>query len=347
MMINKKIQMMIISCAVMLLSCNKEYDSFTDPAVEFKIEKTAVDILEPVYVENLGKGEMFSFWPGDEGHSYALKDIMRNYGLGANRVNNSFEYFYTRSGTYTMTIVACSYDELEGDYVESADSVIITVNPGENGNNFVSFSIDNALSGYSPEGIIKGDMITVPIGFINRQAGLEDKDFAVLINGRPPRFQVSSSTAKVFGEDDTELKGNGQDVYKLNLIDTATMEPIERKFKVVQDGNEHDYKVAAMFYPELGSFAILGQNVVPYSTNGSIPDEELVNKLKLSNPAYAFFGVLLFNTAEKLRNVVPVFDITDGAKLYLKGSDTEIVSGSTEVDMIVSPTRFEVKLTKN
>ena len=156
-------------------ACNIDYEIFIEPKSKFLLENTTFDVLEPVFVENLGSGERFTFWPGDEGQNYSEVNNSRNSGLSPNR-GLDFEYSYLRSGTYTMTIIASSFNEETGNYVTSIDSIQITINPGNNGNNFTRFAIDNAFAGYSPEGVIEGENISIPIGFINRSAGISDTD---------------------------------------------------------------------------------------------------------------------------------------------------------------------------
>jgi len=331
---------------IILLSCVDEYSSFIEPVVKIEIEKTNFNVLEPVYVTNLSQGELFSFWPGDEGQNFALRNSSRNTGLSPNR-GNDFEYVYLRSGTYSMVIVASSYNELTGNYVEKIDSVSITINPGNQGNNFLSFAIDNAWPGYSPAGIIEEDKITIPLAYISRLSAVDDQYYGYLINRRPPLFSVNSSTAKVYSEEGTLLNGTGTDNYRINLIDTATMEPIVKEFTVVQDDNERIYQVAALFYPEMFSISILGADAVKYSYDGrSTPPEEEIRKERLAYPDHSFFGVLVFGNQDALSNTAPTFSITEGAKLILKDTGQEIISGETAVDFTNPPVTFEIHSTK-
>jgi len=137
----------IITCiSLYLLACSAEYDNFVEPKAEMELDKTTVDVLEPVYIKNLGSGETFSFWPGDEGQDYSKVGESKNTGLPPNR-GIDFEYTYLRSGTYTITLIASSLDEESGKFVQHLTSRQITVNPGNNGNNFTRFAIDNALAG--------------------------------------------------------------------------------------------------------------------------------------------------------------------------------------------------------
>ncbi len=324
-------------------ACNIDYEIFIEPKSEFSLEKTTFDVLEPVFVENLGSGERFTFWPGDEGQNYSEVNSSRNSGLSPNR-GLDFEYSYLRSGTYTMTIIASSFNEETGNYVTSMNSVQITINPGNNGNNFTRFAIDNAFAGYSPEGIIEGENISVPIGFINRASGISDTDYAALINKRPPLFSVNSSTAKVYSEEGQQLIGRGDDNYNLNVIDEETLEPIIRKFTVVQDDLPREYSVAAMFYPEIEYLSVMGSDALKYSKDGlsTISEEEII-ELQLAYPDKTYFGVFLIGVKpDDLKKATIGFDLEAGTKLYLKESGEEIISGVTTIDISNPPVDFQM-----
>jgi len=325
-----------------ILACN-EYDIFVEPKAEMELSKTTMDIFEPVYIKNLGKGETFSFWPGDEGQDYSKIAESRNAGLPPNR-GIDFEYAYLRSGTYTITMIASSFNEETGKLVQQVSTQQITVNPGNNGNNFTRFAIDNALAGYSPEGVIAGNKISIPIGFINRVSGISDNDYAVLINKRPPLFSANSSSAKVYSEEGTLLQGRGDDDYQLNLLDVNTLEPIIRKFTVVQDGLPNEYAVAALFYPEISDLKVLGSTAIEYSKDGlSTVSEDEIQKLQLAYPGRTFFGVFLVGvTPNQLKAAILNFTLTDGVSLHLKATGEEIISGTTPVDISETPVDFEI-----
>lgn len=342
----KKHIILAVSLVLIFGSCSTEYDIFVEPKADFVLERTTFDVMEPVYVQNTGIGETFTFWPGDEGQDYSQVDISRNEGLPPNR-GKDFEYSYLRSGTYTMTVIASSYNEETGKFVQDINTVQITVNPGNNGNNFTKFAIDNALAGYSPEGIIEDSLISIPIGFINRASGISDTVYAGLINKRPPLFSVNSSSAKVYSEEGTLLIGRGDDDYDLNLIDEVTLSPIVRKFTVVQDDISKEYSVAAIFYPEISNLTVLGTSALQYSEDGiSSADEDEIKELQLAYPDKTFYGVFLVGVNENtLKNVTLDFDLPEGVSVYLKETGEQIIQNVTSVDFTNTPVVFQVKKT--
>jgi len=329
-----------------MLACSSDYDIFVEPKAEMVPDKTTIDVLEPVYIKNTGAGETFTFWPGDEGQDYSKVGESKNTGLSPNR-GNDFEYTYLRSGTYTLTLIASSFNEETGKFVQHKSNVVITVKPGNNGNNFTRFAIDNALAGYSPEGTIEANKITIPIGLINRASGIDDKYYASLINKRPPLFSVNSSSAKVYSEDGTLLEGRGDDNYKLNLIDETTLDPIIRKFTVVQDGLSNEYLVAALFYPEISGLKVLSFTAKEYSRDGlSSVSEDQIKQMQLAYPGQTFFGVFLIGVKpDKLKSATLSFKLSGGASLHLKTTGQEIISGTTPVDISTPPVDFEIRRT--
>ena len=109
---------------LILFACEKKaYKVFIEPEAKIEVSKTQVNINEAVYVKNLSKGESFSFWPGDKNHDYSKKSE-GNKGLESNR-GNDFEYSYDISGSYTLVVVASSFDEKDDKLTEKITQIDI------------------------------------------------------------------------------------------------------------------------------------------------------------------------------------------------------------------------------
>jgi len=189
----------------------------------------------------------------------------------------------------------------------------------------------------------------IRIGFIILFSVISDKYVAVLINKRPPLFSANSSSAKVYSEEGTLLQGRGDDNYQLNLIDINTLEPIIRKFTVVQDGLPNEYSVAALFYPVISDLNVLGNTAIEYSEDGlTVATDDEINKLQLAYPGQTFFGVFLVGvTPAQLRSAILNFTLTEGVSLHLKSTGEEIISGTSPVDISETPVEFEIIKTIN
>lgn len=331
--------------AVIFLSCeDKEYELFVSPESKIEISKTAVNVNEPVYVKNLGTGEYFSFWPGESGNNYAMKENGHR-GEEANR-GRDFEYRYTLAGKYNMVVVASSYDEKEEKFVESTTQIEITVNVDANGdgNNFDMFALKSVMpDGYHPRGIINNDRILIPIanvGLVKEVFGQDYDRFIRFLNQRPPLFTLSKNGAQVYSPEGIELFGDGEDDYETNFFDTITYLPNAKTYTVDFLGSKKEYSVMPMFYPQLLTFEVDAvpaakwvENYIDYMQNPDNYNLENTRHLELSYSDYAYYGILIVEgTPGEAADKVPVFTLSDNTKCYLKGTEQEVVSGVTHLD---------------
>jgi hypothetical protein len=337
--------LIIIVFAMTVFSCAK--DIFVEPEAKFRIAKSNITVLEKMEVENLGKGEYFSFWPGDKGHNYNLRSMGGNIGLAPNS-GIDFEYYYLKAGIYTVVMVASSYDSEEDKYIQKVDSFSVTV-AGVALNFFTSFGIFHAWASYSPQGRISNDSISINIAPVNRPI-YKDSLFAYIINGRPPLFTVAGDNddISVYDENNTLLNGDGTDQIKMNvfeIIDPNTVEPIIKTFKVVDNNSQkvHAYKVAAMLYPQLNSYSVEGDTALMFSLDGlSKPTSDQISAYLTARPDSIFVGVFLLR-GQELSSVTPTFSVTPGSIVTLNG--IEQISGVSKVDFTKQPIVY--KITRN
>jgi hypothetical protein len=335
---------LITAIILTFYSCKKN-NGFIDPEAKFNISNTSFAVMEKVEITNLGKGEYFSFWPGDQGHNYAMKSMGGNIGLTPN-VGKDLVYYYPKAGVYTVVMLASSYDGETNKYIQKIDSVSITVSGGSPLNYFKNFGIYHAWEFYSPEGKIKNDSISINIAPVNRPT-YKDSLFAYIINGRPPLFSVAgnSSDVSVYDENNTLLKGDGTDPVKMKvfkIIDPNTVEPIIKTYKVVNNITQdvHSYKVAAMFYPQLLSFAVGADNAIMFSPNGSsVPNSDQISAYLASRPDSIFVGVFLTH-GQNITSVTPTFSVTPGSEVTLNGIVQ--TSGVSNVDFTKTPIVYEI-----
>ena len=126
------------------------------------------------------------------------------------------------------------------------------------------------------------------------------------------------------------------------------LQPIVRKFKVIQDGAERVYSIQAMFYPELFNFSVLGINAIKYSTDGiNYPTEDYVIQQQLVNLDKSFFSLLYSGKADDLKSVVPTFSTSEGSKVFLRDTNQELISGVTPIDCSTGKVELDVSRTLN
>ncbi len=227
---------------IALFACNKQIIRFEEPVADFSLPGDTVELLSSVKMTNTGSGEYFSFWPGDQNHDYTLKDAgLNNIGLPPNQ-GTDFYYSYTQSGSFTVVMVASSYDEVTGKYVSVTTSKNIFVKPGNDGNYLEKFALNNVEKDYSPEAEIYGDS-----DLVFRLA----RKYDIRVNTRPIRFRTNNVKAVLTAENGDTLYS---DLSKLNLYDLTSDAPIINHINVYGYFSKlRVYKVITGFYPVVTS----------------------------------------------------------------------------------------------
>jgi hypothetical protein len=233
---------LILIPLIALFACNKEIIRFEDPVADFSLPGDTVELLSSVKFTNNGAGEYFSFWPGDQDHDYSLKDAgLNNIGLPPN-LGKDFYYSYTQSGSFTIVMVASSYDEESGKQVSVTTSRKIFVKPGNDGNFIEKFALNNVEKDYSPEATIYGDS-----DLVFRLA----RKYDIRVNTRPIRFRTENVKAVLTAQNGDTLYS---DLSKLNLYDLTNNVPIINHINVYGYFNKlRVYKVITGFYPVVTS----------------------------------------------------------------------------------------------
>ena len=223
---------------IVLIACSKQIIRFEQPVADFSLPGDTVELLSNVKITNTGAGEYFSFWTGDQNHDYTLKDAgLNNVGLPPN-LGKDLTYSYTQSGSFTIVMVASSYDEVTDKYVSVTTSKKIFVKPGNDGNFFEKFALNNVELDYSPEATIYGDsdlVFRLP------------RKYDIRVNTRPIVFRTNNVSAVVIDENKDTLYST---LSKLNLYDLTNDVPIINHLSVYGYFSKlRIYKVITGFYP--------------------------------------------------------------------------------------------------
>jgi hypothetical protein len=313
-----------------MVSCVK-YDINPSPVAKISIAKSTYNVLEQVTVVNEGQGEYFSFWPGDKNHNYALRANGVDKGIIPNEGTN-FTYSYMYTGTYNMVVVASSYDEDTHTRTEKVDSVKVTVVSGSSGNVIESIELYNCLTGYNSIGKMVGtDSILFPIASLNKINGISDSVYVKILNQRNFIY-TASLFAEVYGDNNTLLTGMTDDTYQSNLIEPISYNPLVYKSRIAslkvvgQGGVSREYKMAAMFYPEMFTFSAKGKDAVRYSSSGLVQDADSANFIS-SYPDSCYIG-LKIKTVETEFDAIPTFTATPGCTVSLIENGVEKVQKS-------------------
>ncbi|MBN2481499.1 MAG: hypothetical protein JXB19_07155 [Bacteroidales bacterium] len=235
----------VILLLLMMLpaACMEEIIRFEDPRADFIFPADTIELYDNVKFTNTGTGEYFSFWTGDQGHDYNLRDSAKNnIGLPPN-AGRDFFYSYTQSGAYTVVMVASSYNETTGKFASDIKSQTVFVKPGNDGNTIEMFAIYNVEKDYTPEAAIIGDSIL--LFRLNRK-------YEPRVNTRPVRFRTNYVKAVL-------TTGNGDTLYsdlsKIPMYDIEADKPNVNLVNVYGYFNKKKvYKLIAAFYPQINSF---------------------------------------------------------------------------------------------
>jgi len=227
---------------IALIACNKQIIRFEQPVADFSLPGDTIELFSTVKMTNTGVGEYFSFWTGDQNHDYTLKDAgLNNIGLPPN-LGKDFTYSYTQSGSFTIVMVASSYDEETNNYVSVTISKKIFVKPGNDGNFIEKFALYNVEKDYSPEVTIYGDS-----DLVFRLA----RKYDIRVNTRPIKFRTQNVNAVLTAENGDTLYS---DLSLLNLYDLVADAPIINRIHVYgYFGKLRIYKLITGFYPVVTS----------------------------------------------------------------------------------------------
>ncbi|HKK63201.1 MAG TPA: hypothetical protein VJ951_11585 [Bacteroidales bacterium] len=180
-----------VTIALVILSfMGCEEDELQVPAEPCMImPEQTVEVNAPVIFKTCSSADIFTLWPGDEGHRY------RNYGIdeGIQFTSDSLVYTYSTPGEYEITLVGVNRVSGENKFATRT----YTISVSESNASFYSFSYDKVFPPVN--GIFDGDTIRLTVPFEIDLSSLVmnfDAGFAtVYVNDS---VQVSGVTANDF-----------------------------------------------------------------------------------------------------------------------------------------------------
>ncbi len=303
---------------IALFACNREIIRFIDPVADFSLPGDTVELFSSVKFTNNGKGEYFSFWPGDQSHEYSLKDAgLNNVGLPPN-LGKDFYYTYTQSGSFTVVMVASSYDEETNKYVLVTQTKKIFVKPGNDGNFLEKFALFNVEKDYSPEADILGDsdiVFRLP------------RKYDIRVNTRPIRFRTNNVSAVLKSAAGDTLYS---DLSVLNLYDLANNVPNVNRISVYgYFGKVRVYKVITGFYPVVSSIKFTdGPNS---KTLTEVPGKQGVYTAAIFRDSFLPLTTTLTYTSEP------------GVIVTMGDDPTPLISGVTPITLTTEKPTFYFK----
>jgi hypothetical protein len=293
---------------IALMACNREIIRFVEPVADFSLPGDTVELFSTVKFTNNGTGEYFSFWTGDQDHDYTLKDAgLNNIGLPPN-LGKDFYYSYTQSGSFTVVMVASSYDEETNKYVSVTQTKKIFVKPGNDGNFIEKFALNNVEKDYSPEATIYGDS-----DLVFRLS----RKYDIRVNTRPIRFRTTNVNAILTSPTGDTLYS---DLSLLNLYDLTADVPIVNRINVYgYFGKLRNYDIITCFYPTVTTIKFTdGPNSKPLV---AVPGKQGVFEASIFRDSF-------------LPNTTTLTYVTEPGVVVTMGTDpTPLISGVTPITL--------------
>jgi len=180
------------TCAILMVlsftGCEKDEPEMpSEPCMDIPPE--TVEVNTPIVFKICSDADIFTLWPGDDGHQY------KNYGIdeGVEFTSDSLVYTYKTPGQYELTLVGVNKVGGENKFATST----YTISVSESNASFYSFSYDKVFPPVN--GIFDGDTIRLTVPFKTDLTSLVmnfDAGFAtVYVNDS---VQTSGETANDF-----------------------------------------------------------------------------------------------------------------------------------------------------
>ncbi len=292
---NSKI-FLVLMAALVFVGCDQK-DVVNQPEAAVSVEKFTYDINESMEVRFTGSADNVVLYTGDKDHNYDLREES-NYGLVVNK--GVITYAYQQPGTYKVVCVATNH----GDYGQTMlqDTCSFEVKVTDDVTEIYNLSASAVLyDEVFAELVGENDWL---LG-IPTKVRFKGKDMKINIKKQKLKFYIHSGSSQIYVNDALHKNNTQYDLSK--ALDVKV---------VSHAGNERNYKLYALNYPEFATFELAGAAAT----------------ITRNEYDYSYFVVdVTVPAGTDVTNLAPKFTFTgEGEKAYING--TEQVSESTKVD---------------
>lgn len=230
-LMRKFLLLIVVLCCSMACS---DSNYFIQPKADFTLSATEIEVGELFFLNNVGIGDYFTVYTGEEDCDYDLKqaavdsldsDLFQSISGKTTNNDGDFQYSYENPGSYTLTYVATSYDADNSVVVKDIKQVEISVIERDfevkklsftNNNNYTKLSVFTPQSYYS-EAFVDNNNISC---YIYRYAYFYTKPtFFPVYYGGVSDYQIKLNFDFGASSPDVEIEGNEDFVNNNTTVD--------------------------------------------------------------------------------------------------------------------------------
>lgn len=306
----KKISNIIIMvmAVVLFAACSDENEEARTPVASITVNTDKLEINQSMEIHFNGVADQVVIFTGDDGHDYDLRNES-NTGFVMNK--GLFTYSYTVPGTFKVVCIATTYDTyLGGNMKTDITTFEVTVTDDVT-------TIDKVSSSITPN-IYYAELID-DVNWVMRVPTKQVyNNREITLNAKRQRLsvEIASDSSKIYVDNEPYAINNYYDLTQVHDIHV-----------VANSGDERNYKLYTLIYPEFSSITINGEKA------------ELTR-----NAFYQDLQTYTFSLPQDtdISNVVPEFNIDNDVKFY--AGDTEIQPG-TAIDLTKKDVKYTLKRT--
>ena len=273
-------------------SCTGDNEEARTPQAVFSVAKTDLNVNESMELTFTGIADQVVVFTGDDMHEY-VKRTESNTGFVIYK--GVFTYAYSTPGTYTVTVIASTYDTYLGSN-QQIDIKEFQVTVSDNATKIESIYANITPNVYIAEAINDHDwVLALPTKQMNN-----NKEIALKPTNQRLAFTLESDNIVLY-IDDAEYN------YNKSKFDLSKKHEIRA---VAPSGAEREYTLYGIIYPELSDV--------------KAGDQALTLQ---RNSYYQDMLTFVYPAGTDVSNVALTFTTDADAKFYANG--TEVTSGTT------------------